>query len=141
MPLNNVQRAEDEAAQVYAEIFESFSAENNAAEKQSKTFVRGETIVNNTVFNSAPQEKEYRLEAKGSTYYSKSSRTDTIHEESKPEKKDKKRLLAELGEELAKYVFSFCTDNHLEVKKEMLARNIAQQLLKIPFMILKSNLH
>jgi U2-associated protein SR140 len=102
-------RAEDEAAQIYAQFVESFEADSNT--DTSKTFVRGETIVNNTIVHNN-NNKEYDLKYNRSSKSSSSSSStsskpssssssssySTTSKSSHAEKK--KRSIDELKEEL-----------------------------------------
>jgi len=109
-------KGEDEAAQLYAEFVKSFGASDE--DVKSKTFIRGETIINSTVISTpSAEEREYKLQA--SIPFSNKKQLpepENVEEDEesfqqkmrKPEKK--KRTIDELKEELKKYgpaTFSF----------------------------------
>lgn len=101
-------KGEDEAAQLYAEFVKSFGASDE--DVKSKTFIRGETIINSTVISTpSAEEREYKLQA--SIPFSNKKQLpepENVEEDEesfqqkmrKPEKK--KRTIDELKEELKK---------------------------------------
>lgn len=91
-------------------------------DSRSKTFVRGETVINSKVISTQNiRDREYKLESKPSSSRSRDiapinapSSENDLEEDFKPQKKSegkKKRTIDELKEELKQYVC--CISRHV----------------------------